>query len=111
MRVFIKYKKFIFNNMNKLETVLNNDIEKLNDIVEFYKKVLYSIDLNKKNIIDHIRNIRHYTELLEDKIDDLNQYAIIEKIPACREQIDRDKLVNENKKVFNQFMIYSILNQ
>lgn len=96
--------------MNINKSLLDNEINKLNDLVFFYKKVLYSIDLNNENIIDHIRNIRHYRELLEDKIDDLNNYAILKNTPVCKEQVDRDEIVQNSKNLFNQFMVFSVLN-
>lgn len=94
----------------KNNILLENEVNKLTDVLDFYKKVLYSIDIYKPDIIDHIRNIRHYIDLLDEHIENLNSYAIMNKIPVCNEQIERDNSVNATKQIFNQFMIYAIIN-
>ena len=96
--------------MGDIQMLLNNELNKLSDVNDFYKKVLNSIDVYKPNLVDHIRNIRHYIDLLHEQIDDLNSYAIMENIPVCKEQIERDQTIHNTKKIFNQFLLYMMTN-
>lgn len=96
--------------MTTINQIIEKELEKINNVQVLYSNILNSIDFNKHNITDHILNIRHYIELLEEKIDDLNNYAIIENTPVCSELIERNKLINDSNDLFKQFMIYSIIN-
>ena len=71
----------------------------------FYKKVLETSDYDNDNTFDHIRNIRHYTELLEERVDDFNHYNISKNLPICKEQLDRDVELEKNKKCFQEFFL------
>jgi len=96
--------------MSDIELLLENEINKLTNVTEYYKKVLNSINIYKPNLIEHVINIRHYIDLLHEQIDDLNSYALMEKIPVCKEQIERDKTIQNTKKIFNQFLLFMMTN-
>jgi len=93
--------------MNKLELNkhLTEELDKMYNIYLFYKKVLETADYDNDNTIDHIRNIRHYLELLEERVDDFNQYNISKNLPVCKEQLDRDIELEKNKKCFLEFYL------
>jgi hypothetical protein len=93
-----------------MDNILQKELNKLNDVQNLYSNVLNSININNENICDHIINIRHYIELLEEKIDDLNNYAILKDVPVCNEQIERNKLINNSNNLFKQFLMYSYFN-
>ena len=88
---------------NELNKLLTNELDKIYNVYLFYKKVLETCDYDNNNTVDHIRNIRHYTELLEERIDEFNHYNIIKKLPVCQEQLDRDANFEQNKKYLYNF--------
>lgn len=93
--------------MNKLELKkhLTEELDKMYNIYLFYKKTLETSDYDNDNTFDHIRNIRHYLELLEERVDDFNQYNISKNLPVCKEQLDRDIELEKNKKCFLEFYL------
>lgn len=93
-----------------MNDILYKELNKLNEVQLLYKNVLSSIKIDNSNICDHIINIRHYIELLEEKIDDLNNYAILQDTPVCKEQVERNELITNSNELFKQFMVYSIIN-
>lgn len=91
--------------------IINNELNKINEIYNYYSTILNNTDLNKINVADHIINIRHYIELLNESIDEFNNYLNLKNIPICNEQIQRDKEFNENKKnLSNAYILYTLLN-
>ena len=97
--------------MTKIELTkqLTKELDKLYNVYLSYKKVLETSDYKNDNTYDHIRNIRHYTELLEERIDNLNHHNISNNLPVCKEQMDRDKELEENKKCFMEFYLFQCM--
>lgn len=93
----------------ELNKSLTKELDKMYNIYLFYKQVLETSDYNNDNTYDHIRNIRHYLDLLEERIDDFNEYNILNNLPVCKEQIDRDNQVKKNKQNFMEFYLLQYL--
>jgi len=93
------------------QEIIDNELYRITKVYDYYSMILNNTDLNKKNIIDQIRNIRHYIDLLNESIEEFNNYLNINEIPVCEEQINRDKEFMKNKKdISNIFLLYSMIN-
>lgn len=93
------------------QEIIDNELNRITKVYDYYSMILNNTDLNKKNIIDQIRNIRHYIDLLNESIEEFNNYLNINEIPVCEEQIIRDKEFMKNKKdISNIFLLYSMIN-
>lgn len=91
--------------------IIKNELDRVKNVYDYYSIILNNTNLEQNGVADHVINIRHYIDLLNETIEEFNNYLNMNDIPICEEQINRDKeYVNNKKNLANILSIYSYLN-
>jgi len=89
-----------------MDSIINTEINKINNIQNLYLLLLNPKNFNLPHFNNHLKNINHYMDLLEEQMNELNSYIVSNQtIPICKEQKNLSENFNEQKQLFNKLCI------